>query len=202
MPETLTISLARPIASCHLVDSTGQQGTLNDGTDAPFDGMKGQELAALQAEQQERLRAIEQREETLTQLCGTLNSITGKLNDLYQETITQNRGDIAKLAVEIARKILNWKVEAGDYNIRATIEEALKSAPTRQELVVRVNPEDLPRCQQLQQKNPDGQFAELNLIGDWGVDRAGCLVETPKGVVRSFVEEHLGRIAEALEKAQ
>jgi flagellar biosynthesis/type III secretory pathway protein FliH len=67
---------------------------------------------------------------------------------------------------------------------------------------VRINPEDLPRCQQLQQEKPDSQFASLNLVADWSVGRADCLIETPKGIVKSFVEEHLARITEALEKAQ
>ncbi|UCD53206.1 MAG: hypothetical protein JSW27_11290, partial [Phycisphaerales bacterium] len=160
------------------------------------------ELATLQAGQRQKLQAIEEREQNLTQLCGTLDSIAGKLKDLYQETVTKNRSDIAKLAVEIARKILNWKTSAGDYSIQEVIEEALKRAPTRQELVVHVNPEDLPRCQELQQELPDSQFAELNLVADPSIARAGCLVETPKGIVRSFVKEHLDRIAEALEKAQ
>ena len=202
MPETLTISLTQPIAGCRLVGPTGQDRQADDGAEASPDRMEARELAALQAEQKKKLHAIEEREQNLTHLCGMLNSITSQLNDLYQETIAQNRSDVAKLAVEIARKILNWKIQTGDYDIHTIIEEALKRAPTRQELVVRVNPEDLQRCQQLQQETPDSSFAELNLVADWAVARAGCQIETPKGIVRSFVEEHLGRIAEALERAQ
>jgi len=202
MPETLTISLARPITECHLTDLTGHGQPADVAGETTVGRMKAEALAAVQAEQQQRLGAIEAQEQNVTRLCGTLNSIAEKLNDLHQQTIAQNRSDIAKLAVEIARKILAWKTQTGEYDIHAIIEEALKRAPTRQELMVRVNPEDLPRCQQLQQENSDGQFAELKLVADWGVAPAGCLIETPKGVVRSFVEEHLGRIAEALEKAQ
>ena len=194
MPETLTISLVRPVAAFRVVNEAGHNGVAGgeSGASAPPTG----------AGQLQKLREIEQHEQSLRQSCGAIDSIIDKLNDLYQNTVAQNRSDIAKLAVEIARKILNWKTDAGDYDIHTTVEEALKRAPTRQELVVRVNPEDLPRCQQLQQENPDSQFAELNLVADWGVARADCLIETPKGIVRSFIEEHLGRIAEALEKAQ
>ena len=194
MPETLTISLVRPVAAFRVANEAGHNGVAGgeSGASAPPTG----------AGQLQKLREIEQHEQSLRQSCGAIDSIIDKLNDLYQNTVAQNRSDIAKLAVEIARKILNWKTDAGDYDIHTTVEEALKRAPTRQELVVRVNPEDLPRCQQLQQENPDSQFAELNFVADWGVARADCLIETPKGIVRSFIEEHLGRIAEALEKAQ
>lgn len=198
MPETLIINLTRPVAGCRLVETADQAAP----TDAQASQANAQELAALQAGQRQKLQALEEREQNLTQLCGTLDCITGKLKDLYQETVTKNRSDIAKLAVEIARKILNWQTSAGDYSIQEIIEGALKRAPTRQELVVHVNPQDLPQCQQLQQELPDSQLAELNLVADPSIARAGCLVETPKGIVRSFIEEHLDRIAEALEKAQ
>jgi len=202
MPETLTINLTHPLAGCRLVEAADSAAPTGAESAPQVSQVDAQELAALQAGQRQKLQAIEEREQDLTQLCGTLDSMAGKLNDLYQETVTKNRSDIAKLAVEIARKILNWKTNAGDYSIQEIIEEALKRAPTHQELVVRVNPQDLPRCQQLQQELPDSQFAELNLVADPSLARAGCLVETPKGIVRSFVEEHLDRIAEALEKAQ
>jgi flagellar biosynthesis/type III secretory pathway protein FliH len=156
----------------------------------------------VEAEQSNRLQELERQADSLAQLCQTIDSIATRLDNHYQETIAQNRGEIAKLAVEIARKILKWKTDEGDYDIHAVVEEALKQAPTRQNLVVRVNPEDLPQCQQLQQQHADGPFAGLNLVADWSVARADCLIETPKGIVRSFVEEHLDRIAEALEKAQ
>jgi len=82
------------------------------------------------------------------------------------------------------------------------VEEALKRAPTRQDIIVRLNPEDLPLCQQLQQENPQDAFSKLEFTADWSVGRGECLVETPKGVIRSFIEEHLERIGEALEKVE
>lgn len=197
MPQTLSIRLSQPITACRCVEAAA-----SESVEASVSGMEGKELATLKAEQQKTLCTVKEQEQNLTQLCTTLSSIVGQLNDLHRETIAQNRSNIAKLAVEIARKILAWKIQTRDYDIHAVIEEALKRAPTHQELTVRVHPEDLPRCQQLQQEQADSPFAELNLVADWAVAQAGCLIETPKGVVRSFVEEHLGRIGEALEKAQ
>ncbi len=65
-----------------------------------------------------------------------------------------------------------------------------------------MNPQDAPLCQQLQEEQPDSEFAKLQFAADWSIARANCLIETPKGVVRSFVEEGLERIREALEKSQ
>jgi len=202
MPETLTVNLARPITGLRVVDATGHDVPTGNGPEAPGAGGGAERLVAAQSENLRRLQELEEQEGNLAQLCETIDGIATKLNAYHQETIAQSRSDIAKLAVEIARKILKWKMNEGDYDIQAVVEEALKQAPTRQNLVVRVNPEDLPQCQQLQRQQPDSQFAELDLVADWSVARADCLIETPKGIVRSFVEEHLERIAEALAKAQ
>jgi flagellar biosynthesis/type III secretory pathway protein FliH len=194
MPETLTISIAHPIAALRVM-TDGDGSTSIHSTASPPPSV----AATAPPRSQQGAEVPEQR---LRQLCEVIDSIVGKLNKLYEQTIARNRSDIARLAVEIARKILACKISKGDYDIRPVIEEALKRVPARQEFVVRVNPEDLPLCQQLRQDNPDSQLANINLVADWSIARADCLIETPKGIVKSFVEEHLARIAEALEKAQ
>ena len=145
---------------------------------------------------------LQQQKDELARLLETVNGIADGLHKLHEQTLASNRGEIAKLAVEIARKILMYKVGKGDYEIQAIVEEALKQAPTRQNVVVRLNPEDLPRCQQLQRENPQSPLAELEFTADWSIGRGECLVETPKGIVQSFIEEHLERISEALQKVQ
>jgi flagellar biosynthesis/type III secretory pathway protein FliH len=138
----------------------------------------------------------------LDRLLQMVNGLAGGLHKLYEQTLEGNRAEIARLAVEIARRILMYKVGKGDYEIQAIVEEALKRAPTRQNVIVRLNPEDVSRCQQLQQADPQSPFAELELAADWNIGRGECLVETPKGIVRSFLEEHLEHISEALQKVE
>jgi flagellar biosynthesis/type III secretory pathway protein FliH len=138
------------------------------------------------------------RSQELAQLCTLVRSVADKLSRLHDETIARHRSDIARLAVEIARKILAQRVSKGDYDIQAVVEEALKRAPTQQNIIVRVNPQDLPACQKLQQDSAEGPFAGLEFAADRSIARADCLVETPKGIIKSFVEQHLERIEEAL----
>lgn len=200
MSEALTINLPKPVAGLRLIDEPGQEAPPQGLPMA--DEVQRARPGVTEADDHLVSEAMKKHQDDLAQLCQTVNSLAGKLNDLHQQTVAQHRGDIARLAVEIARKILTHKVNQGEYDIPTIIEEALKRAPTRQNLVVRVNPEDLATCQKFQQENPGTQFAELDLVADWGIARADCLVETPKGIVKSFVEEHLSRIGEALEKAQ
>jgi flagellar biosynthesis/type III secretory pathway protein FliH len=138
----------------------------------------------------------------LARLLEIVNGLAGGLHQLHEQTLVHNRTEIARLALEIARRILMCKAGKGDYEIQAIVEEALKRAPTRQNVVVRLNPEDLSRCQQLQKADPRSPFAELEFTADWNIGRGECLVETPKGIVRSFIEEHLEHIGEALQKVE
>lgn len=199
MPETLTINLARPIAALRVVNAAHGSPPSDKGL-----GVAAVEHGPSRApkEQLQNAKETEQHRQNLAQSCRLIDNIAGKLNELYDQTIARNRGDIARLAVEIARKVLSGRISKGDYDLQPVIEEALKRAPARQEIVIRVNPEDLPQCQQLQRDNPDSQLADLNFVADWSIARADCLIETPKGIVKSFVEEHLARIADALERAQ
>jgi flagellar biosynthesis/type III secretory pathway protein FliH len=201
VPETLAIQLARPLRAASVLDAASApeggtvDGTIDQATGDPTE-------AAVRAQRPGALKDIETQQDRLAQLCQTVNRIVGNLNTLYEETLAAHRSDIAKLSVEIARKILMYKTGQGDHDIRAIVEEALKRAPTRQNITVRVNPEDFSACQQLQQACPESPLAELNVVADGGIARADCLVETPKGIVRSFIEDHLERISEALVKVQ
>ncbi len=194
------IRLPRPVAGLRIVEESARTAPAPTRPQATGAGSKGREGG--QVNPPEPTEAIGQQTDALAQLAGTINTLAARLNDLHQQTVARHRSDIAKLAVEIARKILKQNIDNGHYDIQIIIEETLKRAPARQKLVVRLNPEDLATYERLQQENPDSPSAELDFVPDWAVARADCLIETPKGIVKSFVEEHLTRIGEALERAQ
>lgn len=156
----------------------------------------------MQAERERIEEELQEQKAGLGQLCKTVGSMVEGFEKLREDAVAGHRTEIAKLAVEIARKILMYKVSRAEYDIQAIVEEALKRAPTRQNIVIRLHPEDLPHCQQLQQENPESPFADLEFTPDWSIGQGECVVETPKGIVKSFIEDHLERIAEALGKVE
>jgi flagellar biosynthesis/type III secretory pathway protein FliH len=191
MPNLPTVHLAKPITNATVLDAP------DEGRSVP-----AVDASAVTAQQRPALDELRGQQAHLATLCQIVGKTVEELGRLQEETLTHNRSEIAKLAVEIARKITMCQVEQGDYDLQAIVEEALSRAPTRQKIVIHVNPEDLPRCQQLQNENADGPFGELEFTADWSVARAECLVETPKGIVRSFVQERLERIGEALQNVE
>jgi flagellar biosynthesis/type III secretory pathway protein FliH len=117
--------------------------------------------------------------------------------------IAQQPEQVAKLSVEIARKILTRRIQNGDYKIETILKEVLKNTPpTRTDIVVRLNPQDLAQCQKLQQDESDSDFTNIKFIADTNIGAAQCVLETPKGIVKSLIDEQLARIEEALAKVK
>jgi flagellar assembly protein FliH len=188
MSDMLTLKLAMPIDSIKVIESQAmavEPGTSPADLQDDFGG-----------EAQDELEIQKQRYERATQV---IEAAAEKLHRVYEKMIVEHRQAIAKLAVEIARKILAQKVKDGDYQIESIIQEALNNSPTRQNVVVRLNPQDLARCQQMQQG--DGAFASVKLVADPDIGPAQCVIDTPKGKVESLIDEHLEQVARALTKA-
>lgn len=132
--------------------------------------------------------------------CRTVQDLADKLNQFYERIFVEHSEEIARLSVEIARKILMRKVEDGDYKIEEIIKEILKNAPAHQDLVVRLNPKDLADCQEIQQQGGIEELSGVKLVADANVGRAECVLESPKGIIKSLIDENIEQIAKALGK--
>jgi flagellar biosynthesis/type III secretory pathway protein FliH len=137
----------------------------------------------------------------LSQVCQALKALNEKLNQFYDKLFAEHREEIAKLSVEIARKVLARQVQDGDYKIESVVREALKNAPTRKDLVAHLNPQDHILLQKLLQDISNSDLADIKVISDPNIGRAECLLESPKGIIESLIDEHLERIGNALKTA-
>jgi len=183
MSQALTIQFEKPITSAKLLDGVAEPHL----------------TTSAQAKQTELL---ELQKENLVQVCQALQDALNKVNELQENMFKEHKEQIAKLSVEIARKVLAQKVHEKDYEIESIVKEALENAPTHQDVVVHLNPEDLAQCQKLQQDDTTGTLADIKFVADPDIGRAECLLETPKGIIESLIDEHLQRIGEALKKAE
>jgi len=196
MAETFTINLAKPISSAQIIaaDLIGNYDVLLSTASS---GTRDEERETKNDKQY-----MEKQKGEIAQLCQTLNCLVGELNRYYDEVISKQSEEIAKLSVEIANKVLMQKVQKGDYQIESIIKEALKNAPTCQEVVVHLNPEDLALYQKIQKDGSSGALEDIKFVADPAIGRAECLLETPKGIVKSFIEKHIEQISEALSKVE
>jgi len=193
MSQIVTVNLNKPIASAKLLDDHVQ----SDGIQTPSPDVEESSAGATQI----HLKDLEAQKAVFSQACQTLNGVIAKLNQFCENLYVGNREEIARLSVEIARKILMQKVENGDYEIESIIKEALKNAPGGQDVIVHLNPEDVEKCRKAQKDRPDNVLTGIKLIPDPNIGRAECLLESPKGIIKLLIDDSLERIGKALGKA-
>ncbi len=187
MPAMLTVNLAQPFKSVDIIHDGSGSIPASSSADAGAVAAANSELTA--------------QIDLYTGLCQTLESAVAKVNAFYEELFAGHNEAIARLSVEIARKVLMRNVADGDYEIEAIVKETLKNAPGVEDVVIRLNPQDLTDYRTIQQSDetmPTG----VELLADPDIGRAECILESPKGIVQSLIDEHLGRIGKALEKTQ
>lgn len=143
--------------------------------------------------------ALEDQKRLYHDACLAIQEVGARLNQLYDEVFAGHHEAIARLSVEIARKVLMQNISEGDYEIELIIKEALKSAPETSGTVVHLNPQDLADFQKLQEA---GQvtLSDVKLEADETIGRAECVVESPKGIIKLLIDEHLEQISKALVK--
>ena len=205
MHETVVINLDKPLKSATLVNDHTERPSSTGSQDIAADNGQDNCGGVVGTAPQWNPAAIcgpENHKAQLDRLCQTLDKLVNDLNRCYEQAIAQHAEEIARLSVEIARKILMQKVQRKDYEIETIVKEALKNSPTHNDIVVHLNPDDIVQCQKLQQADADIAFAGIRFVADPKIECAQCLVETPKGIVKSFIEEHLARIEEALTKVR
>ena len=185
MSNTLSINLDRPIKAVNVLDCYANGG--EPGVIAEQNALAGE----LKAQKQ-----------LLDESCQTLDGLITKVSQFYDEIFAGQKEDIAKLSVEIARRVLMQKVKDGDYEIESIIKEAIKNAPTKQDLVVHLNPDDLLSYQKTQRDSGVEESAGIELVGDANIGRAECVLESPRGIIKSMIEEHLSQIEKALKKSE
>ncbi|UCF16013.1 MAG: hypothetical protein JSW59_00855 [Phycisphaerales bacterium] len=189
MSYTLTLHLEKPVVSARMLDH--HVGGLDVGSS---DGGPADSAVSVN---QALMEDLESQRAAFAQACHVLNGVVARLNEFCDKMFAGHREEIAHLSVEIARKILMYKVENGDYEIESIVKEALENAPGREELAVHLHPDDLAQCQKAQETEPNGELAGIKFVSDSNIGRAECLLESPKGIVKSLIEENLERVARA-----
>lgn len=194
MSQAVAVHLDKPIVSAELLDGYLERAAGGSGDGAADSAQMSEGTATQDCDSQNA---------AFSQACQALNLAAARLNESYAKVFAEHGEEIARLSVEIARKILMQKVENRDYEIEAIVKEALMNAPSQHDVVVHLNPEDLAHCRKAQQQDEQGgALVGIKFVADPNVGRAECLLESPKGIIKSLIDENLERIGKALRKAE
>ena len=127
-----------------------------------------------------------------------LEKASQEVKQFHNDIFSTQREHIAKLSVDIAEKILLKEIGERRYEIETIVQESLKNAPSQHGVVVRLNSEDLDVYQKAAKESGKDVLANVKLMADANLGPAQCVVETDKGMIEYFIEQHLQLIGEAL----
>ncbi len=137
------------------------------------------------------------------QIADAVNSLTGTVDRISAERIELIGGAeqaVLKIAIALAERIVKEKVEIDEEAVLQTVREALSLAADRQEIVLRVHPDDLALVKEHQSdwlaKLDDAD--SIRMEGDSRVTRGGCLVETETGEVDGRIEKQFQTMTRTL----
>jgi flagellar biosynthesis/type III secretory pathway protein FliH len=179
---------------------------------SPGRALAGGNAGAAQAtdELHEERRLLEKERGDLKLARLALESGLQRVNRLESQWAGQAHQQIVDLALAIAARVLMQEIRAQRHEIDPIVEAVLARAPSGQDIVVRMHPEDIARCD-LARKLAAGQAGGageslgtdgMRFVADSTVKRAECIVDTPQGFVRTDVESHLRELGEALRSSE
>jgi flagellar biosynthesis/type III secretory pathway protein FliH len=145
-------------------------------------------------------------EQMKSQVDAQAERFTSMIDDLESQRralVRESEAAVLRLACEIARRIVGAAAERGESGVKEVISNALKRIDETQNLVVRLNPDDLA---ELRKNQPDwvGQMIRsgaVELKEDPRIKRGGCVVDGETGSVEAQVERQVEIVEKALLEA-
>ena len=104
--------------------------------------------------------------------------------------------DVITLALHIARKIIRQEVLSNREVLTTTLRRALDRLIDRDNIVARVNPEDLQQALDLQEDllPTTGGIQALTIQADTAIGRGGCVVESAFGEIDARLEAQIEEV--------
>lgn len=125
------------------------------------------------------------------------------LFEVRNNVLDSAENEIALLALAIAEKIINTKIETDRESVLGNIRLALEKIKGREEVIFRVNPQDIDIVKA--HKDEYNKIAEglknIEFVADHGVEPGGCIIETNLGNVDARISTQLLAIKMAFEEA-
>jgi flagellar biosynthesis/type III secretory pathway protein FliH len=162
-------------------------------------GLEARRIIAEARAEAERIRQ-RARDEGLAQAQAEVAPLMLRARREAQRLLDRAHHDIVALAVRIAERLVRRSLALDPEIVADIAEAAIAAAGPREELVVRLHPDDLAA---LEARDCNGSAllrarCHLRVQPDAGVGRGGCIVDSPAGSVDARLATQLAAIERAL----
>ncbi|MCD6310752.1 MAG: hypothetical protein J7M18_08540 [Candidatus Eremiobacteraeota bacterium] len=139
--------------------------------------------------------------EKYTALIEEAGQLFRSIKDERMRVLSTVEPEVARLAVEIAEAVIGQEVKMNSDIVLNMVKDALGKVKDREEITIRVNPEDLSLVES--SKDSFVRFMqgirEYEITGDPRVEQGGCIIESNLGSVDSRLKTRIEAIRVAFE---
>jgi flagellar assembly protein FliH len=137
-----------------------------------------------------------QAERGLANVFRALREAVDELIGLREQVLRDSEEDLLKLAIMVARKVIHQEITADPLILAKVVAAAVNSASEREDIVIRLNPEDhrLVAAHRSLYLNGFNDDRVLDLKSDDSVTPGGCIVDTAMGEIDARTDAQLDEI--------
>lgn len=145
-------------------------------------------------------RGVHNAETEYTAKLQEANDIVRQAHIDRQEIIAGAEDEIVQLAMAVARKVISNELTVNPDSIIEIVKRAIQKVTDREEVTVRVNPENLDTAIGARDEIAGSVqgIRKFKVLADNGVAPGGCVIETPNGNVDARIDSQLGEIEQAI----
>ncbi|GAW92918.1 flagellar biosynthesis/type III secretory pathway protein [Calderihabitans maritimus] len=140
--------------------------------------------------------ALREAQEEAEKLREEARSVLRQAEEARKQTIRDMEAEIIKLALAIAERVIHQQVRVAEDTVLAVAREAISKVVDSETLIIYANPEDAALLQENLAELTDKQ--RIYVIGDEGISRGGCRIESDNGDVIATVEAQMEEIKKVL----
>jgi len=129
-----------------------------------------------------------------------LDKIINELAMLKSRLLKEAEEEMVRLSVQVAEKLIHHEIATNKEVILHVLKEAMKSVLDRDNITIRLHPEDYQHIMEIKSEflaNFDG-LKNVFFQQDEAVKPGGTVIETPHGEVDARIEQQLREVKQAL----
>lgn len=142
-------------------------------------------------------------EQELHSAAAALGDALEQISRLRRSLMEKSSQDMVRLAVAVARRVIDEEADEKRDMIVKTVNRALESAVEDEEYYIKVNPSDLETVKAHEPMFLASMKGLRNIyfLADENISRGGCIAESRAGDVDATIESQLHEISEHLQEA-
>ena len=131
-----------------------------------------------------------------------LDALLGELKGLKSQLYLEAEGELLKLSMEIAKKILREEVKINSRIIVHSIREAMTFLVDKSLMRIVVHPDDMEELKKLlPELSAKTKGGKIELVEDRAIARGGCVLKTGFGRINATIDDQLWMLEKAIEEA-